>query len=48
MEYGKADTYDNTPGVPDVTDEEAFDYSLANCIFQKPTISDSFTNDLLP
>lgn len=31
-----------------VTVEEAFDYAKANCVYQKPTISDSFTNDLLP
>ncbi|BAL80796.1 caspase family protein [Caldisericum exile] len=31
-----------------VTVEEAFDYTASNCIYQKPTISDQFTNDLLP
>jgi hypothetical protein len=31
----------------DVSIEEAFDYSKANCQWQTPTISDSFTNDLL-
>ncbi|MGB9693783.1 MAG: caspase family protein, partial [Fervidobacterium sp.] len=31
-----------------VTVEEAFDYAKANCVYQKPTISDSFFNDLLP
>ncbi|MCJ7670174.1 MAG: caspase family protein [Dehalococcoidia bacterium] len=44
---GKADRYDNIPGVADVTIEEAFDYAKANCQVQKPTISDSFSNDLL-
>ncbi|MFA5245848.1 MAG: hypothetical protein WC380_11150 [Pedobacter sp.] len=32
----------------DVTVEESFDYSKANCQFQTPTIADGFTNDLLP
>lgn len=32
----------------DVVVEEAFDYAKANCIYQTPTINDSFTNDLLP
>ncbi|MBS7654432.1 caspase family protein, partial [Candidatus Bathyarchaeota archaeon] len=45
---GKADTYDNIPEQPDVTVEEAFDYAKANCIYQTPTISDLFQNDLLP
>jgi hypothetical protein len=31
----------------DVSVEETFDYSKANCQWQTPTISDSFTNDLL-
>ena len=31
----------------DVSVEEAFDYAKANCQVQKPTISDSFDNDLL-
>jgi hypothetical protein len=44
---GQADTYDNVEGVADVTIEEAFDYAKANCRMQKPTISDSFSNDLL-
>jgi hypothetical protein len=44
---GAADTYDNIAGVADVTIEEAFDYAKANCRMQKPTISDSFSNDLL-
>jgi len=43
-----ADKYDNLPGWADVTVEEAFDYARANCQMQKPTISDSFVNDLLP
>jgi hypothetical protein len=48
--YGKADTYDhnNDPNKADVTIEEAFDYAKANCKYQSPVISDSFTNDLLP
>jgi hypothetical protein len=50
MIKGKADKYDhNGDYVQDgVTIEEAFDYARANCIIQKPTISDSFENDLLP
>jgi len=49
---GKADRYDHdTDGVfseaKDVTVEEAFDYAKANCQMQKPTISDSFSDDLL-
>jgi len=47
MSEGKADKYDNLPGVADVTIEEAFDYAKANCRMQTPTISDSFSNDLL-
>ena len=47
MLASKADTYDNIAGVADVTIEEAFDYAKANCQMQKPTISDSFSNDLL-
>ena len=43
-----ADKYDNLTGWADVTVEEAFDYARANCQMQKPTISDSFVNDLLP
>jgi hypothetical protein len=45
---GKADIYDHIEGQPDVTVEEAFDYAKANCVYQTPTISDLFTNDLLP
>ena len=48
MTAGNADRYDNIAGVPDVTVEEAFDYANANCQMQKPVISDSFSNDLLP
>jgi len=48
MLNGKADTYDNIPSTKDVTIEETFDYTKANCTIQKPTISDSFDNDLLP
>jgi|GEM_PF-4939943 len=48
MLQGEADKYDHLVGVQDVTVEEAFDYAKANCMWQKPTISDSFENDLLP
>jgi len=47
MYQGKADT---TPSDGKVTVEEAFDYARANVptvVPQKPTISDSFENDLL-
>jgi hypothetical protein len=47
MLANKADIYDNIAGVADVTIEEVFDYAKANCQVQKPTISDSFSNDLL-
>jgi hypothetical protein len=47
MLASKADKYDNIVGVADVTIEEAFDYAKANCRMQTPTISDSFSNDLL-
>jgi hypothetical protein len=47
MLASKADKYDNIAGVADVTIEEAFDYAKANCQVQKPTISDSFSDDLL-
>jgi uncharacterized caspase-like protein len=47
MLQSKADKYNNIAGVADVTIEEAFDYSKANCRWQTPTISDSFRNDLL-
>jgi hypothetical protein len=47
MLSSKADAYDNVDGTADVTIEEAFDYAKANCQWQKPTISDSFSNDLL-
>jgi hypothetical protein len=43
----EADTYDNIARVADVAIEEAFDYAKANCQMQKPTISDSFDDDLL-
>jgi metacaspase-1 len=43
-----ADKYDNLQVAgPDVTVEEAFDYAKVHCVYQAPTISDSFTNDLL-
>ena len=51
MHQGKADIYDhNNDGSanPDVVVEEAFDYTKANCQYDKPTISDNFVNDLLP
>jgi hypothetical protein len=47
MLAGKADKYNSIVGVADVTIEEAFDYAKANCRWQTPTISDSFSNDLL-
>jgi hypothetical protein len=47
MLAGKADKYDNIEGFADVTNEEAFDYAKAKCQMQKPTISDSFDDDLL-
>jgi len=47
MLQSQADKYDNLPGGADVTVEEAFDYAKANCQWQTPSISDSFTNDLL-
>ncbi|ACJ16701.1 polysaccharide deacetylase [Thermococcus onnurineus NA1] len=50
INYGYADVYDHDgdPTTPDVTVEEAFDYTLANCEQQTPVIVDGFTNDLLP
>ena len=52
MSWGQADRYDHDgDGIlleaTDVVVEEAFDYAKANCRMQKPTISDSFSNDLL-
>jgi uncharacterized caspase-like protein len=49
MLASQADKYDHDSNVTcaDVTIEEAFDYAKANCQVQKPTISDSFSNDLL-
>jgi uncharacterized caspase-like protein len=52
MLASKADRYDHDkdsilPEATDVTIEEAFDYAKANCQMQKPTISDSFSDDLL-
>jgi hypothetical protein len=49
---GKADRYDHDKdGIvsekTDVVVEEAFDYAKANCRWQTPAISDSFSNDLL-
>ena len=51
--FGNADVYDHDGDSEltepdDVTVEEAFDYAKANCQRQRPTISDSFANDLLP
>jgi hypothetical protein len=46
MLQSKADIYDSITGVADVTIEEAFDYAKAKCRIQKPTISDSFDDDL--
>lgn len=52
MLASQADRYDHDndsilPEATDVVVEEAFDYAKANCQMQKPTISDSFSNDLL-
>jgi hypothetical protein len=50
MFQSKANMYDNIPSVSDVTIEESFDYAKAvirKVVPQTPTISDSFTNDLL-
>jgi len=52
MLAGQADRYDHDEDTilseaTDVVVEEAFDYAKANCRWQKPTISDSFSNDLL-
>jgi len=52
MLASQADIYDHDedtilPEATDVTIEEAFDYAKANCRMQKPTISDSFSDDLL-
>jgi len=47
MMAGKADRYNSVLDVSDVTVEEAFDYAKANCVWQTPTISDAFDNDLL-
>lgn len=52
MLQGNANTHDydgdTTLGEPDqVTVEEAFDYAKANCDSDKPTIGDSFDDDLL-
>lgn len=41
--------HDGEMAEPDeVTVEEAFDYAKASCAYDKPTIGDSFENDLLP
>lgn len=45
---GLADKYDQLEGVKDVVVEEAYDYAKSKCVYQTPTISDSFENDLLP
>jgi hypothetical protein len=49
MSRSLADRYDhdNNAASPDVTVEEACDYAKAKCQMQKPTISDSFDDDLL-
>jgi hypothetical protein len=49
---GKADKYDHDGDLKlreatDVVVEEAFDYAKANCRWQTPAVSDSFTDDLL-
>jgi hypothetical protein len=38
MLKGYAEKPDDTPGILDVTVEEAFDYASANCTMQKPVI----------
>jgi len=53
MLYGNANIHDyygtgTTLKPQQVTVEEAFDYAVANCANDKPTIGDYFTNDLLP
>jgi len=48
MTLGLAEKPDNTPNVLDVTVEEAFDYAKVNRMRNTPTVSDLFTNDLLP
>ncbi|MGQ9680479.1 MAG: caspase family protein [Candidatus Bathyarchaeia archaeon] len=45
---GLADKYDHVEGVKDIVVEEAYDYAKSKCVYQTPTISDSFENDLLP
>ena len=49
MLAGLADKYDHDeePATDDVTVEEAWDYAKANCQLDKPTIKDSFEDDLL-
>ena len=53
IQNGYADVYDHNGNETlqesfDTTIEEAFDYAKASCEYDKPTISDSFENDLLP
>lgn len=53
MLQGKANTHDYDEDgllneLDQVTVEEAFDYAVANCDYDKPTLGDYFENDLLP
>ena len=53
MLQGKANSHDyDEDGIleesEEVTIEEAWDYAKANCQYDKPSISDSFDDDLLP
>ena len=47
MYDGSADYVDSLAGRADVTVEEAWDWANANCVYDTPTLSDLFTNDLL-
>ncbi len=47
FEQGMHGLADNHPQDGNVTVEEAFDYTKASCDLDRPTISDSFENDLL-
>ena len=52
MQMGEADVFDHNGDIDtgqsfDVAVEEAFDYAKENCVYDKPTISDNFDDDLL-
>jgi hypothetical protein len=47
MYDGRADYVDSLAGRADVTVEEAWDWTNANCVYDTPTIGDLFTYDLL-